>query len=443
MSSETRELRYPLGRSRAFVVWGVAMVAYVLAIFHRSSLGVAGLLATDRFEISNSELAAFTVLQLLVYAAMQVPVGVLLDRFGPRALLLSGGILMSLGQFAFAVVDAFSGALMARGVVGAGDAMIFASVIRLANAWFTPRQVPMVVQGTGMIGQLGSVLASVPLTIMLREIGWTRTFATAATFSVVALIVVLLVVRDSPYRDRQVTEVRIGELVRSLGGVWRSAGTQLAFWMHFTSQFAINCFALLWGFPFLVEGQGLSDEAASTVLLVMVASVLLIGFVMARVIARFPYYRSVLVLIVVVAIAVVWAAVLLWPGQSPIWLLLVMAVVTATGGPASMVAFDVARTFTSPQAVGRVTGVVNGGGYVATLAVIALIGLVLDLHATDGVTRTLGDFKMAMAVQFLFWAVGGWQIFRWRRRAIAVLAASGEDRVTRLRNGEQVSLPVI
>ncbi|MFS3130223.1 MFS transporter [Nocardioides sp. Bht2] len=443
MTSEARELRYPLGRSRAFLVWGIAMVAYVLAIFHRSSLGVAGLLATERFEISNSELAAFTVLQLLVYAAMQVPVGVLLDRYGPRALLLSGGILMAAGQFAFAVVDGFGGALVARGVVGAGDAMIFASVIRLANAWFPARQVPMVVQGTGMIGQLGSVLASVPLTIMLREIGWTRTFAAAATCSVVVLIVVLLVVRDSPYRERQVTEVRIGELVRSLGGVWRSAGTQLAFWMHFTSQFAINCFALLWGFPFLVEAQGLSDEAASTVLLVMVASVLVIGWAMAKLIARFPYYRSLLVVGVVVAIAVVWAVVLLWPGQSPVWLLVLMAVVTAVGGPASMVAFDVARTFTSPQAIGRVTGLVNGGGYIATLAVTALIGLILDLHATDGDTRSLGDFKLAMAVQFLFWGVGAVQIIRWRRRAIALLSADGGDRVTRLRRGEQVSLPVI
>ncbi|CAM3330820.1 MFS transporter [Nocardioides dubius] len=443
MDGETRELRYPLGQARAFVVWALALAVYVMAVFHRTSLGVAGLLATDRFEISNSELAAFTVLQLLVYAAMQVPVGVMLDRYGPRVLLVAGGVLMSLGQLAFAVVEGFGPALVARGVVGAGDAMIFASVIRLANWWFTPRQVPMVVQVTGMVGQLGSVLASVPLTLLLREYGWSRTFATAATVGLVILIGVLLVVRDSPYLERQVSEIDLGALVRSLPGVWRSPGTQVGFWAHFTSQFGVNCFALLWGFPFLVEGQGLSEETASTVLLVMVASVLVVGIVIAKLIERFPFYRSLLVFAVVVAIATVWAVVLLWPGQSPLWLLLVMGVVTAVGGPASMVAFDVARTFTSPQAVGRVTGVVNVGGYLATLLVTALIGLILDLHARDGSTRTLVDFKLAMSVQFLFWIGGSVQMLRWRRRAIIALNQDDDTHVPRLRQGDQVSAPLI
>lgn len=443
MDSETRELRYPLGRARAVAVWVIALAVYVMAVFHRTSLGVAGLLATDRFEISNSELAAFTVLQLLVYASMQVPVGVILDRYGPRALLLVGGVLMSLGQLAFAFVDGFGPALLARGVVGAGDAMIFASVLRLANWWFTARQVPMVVQLTGMVGQLGSVLASVPLTLLLREYGWTRTFAAAATIGLVILVGVLLVVRDSPYLERQVSEVDLPELVRSLPGVWRSPGTQVGFWAHFTAQFGVNCFGLLWGFPFLVEGQGLSEETASTVLLVMTVSVLVVGVVVAKLIERFPFYRSLLVLAVVVAIATVWAVVLLWPGRSPLWLLLVMGVVTAIGGPASMVAFDVARTFTSPQAVGRVTGVVNVGGYLATLLVTALIGLILDLHAHDGSTRTLGDFKLAMSVQYLFWIGGGIQMLRWRRRAIAALDQDDEAHVPRLRRGDQVSAPLI
>ena len=67
---------HDIGRRRAWVVWLVALSVYVLAVFNRSSLGVAGLLAADRFDISATQLAAFTVLQLLVYAGMQVPVGV-------------------------------------------------------------------------------------------------------------------------------------------------------------------------------------------------------------------------------------------------------------------------------------------------------------------------------------------------------------------------------
>ncbi len=78
----TEAVESRVGSSRAWAVWGVGLSVYLLAVFNRSSLGVAGLLAADRFEIEATALAFFTVLQLVVYACMQIPVGVLLDRFG-------------------------------------------------------------------------------------------------------------------------------------------------------------------------------------------------------------------------------------------------------------------------------------------------------------------------------------------------------------------------
>jgi nitrate/nitrite transporter NarK len=74
---------------------GRRALAYLLAIFHRSSLAVAGLTAADRFHISAAQLATFTMLQLLVYAGMQIPVGLLVDRFGPRTVILTGAILLT------------------------------------------------------------------------------------------------------------------------------------------------------------------------------------------------------------------------------------------------------------------------------------------------------------------------------------------------------------
>ena len=108
-SASTGERRqvHDIGRRRAWVIWLVALSVYVLAVFHRSSLGVAGLLAADRFGISATQLAFFTVLQLLVYAGMQIPVGVLLDRYGSRRLLLTGLVLMTAGQLAFAFATSF------------------------------------------------------------------------------------------------------------------------------------------------------------------------------------------------------------------------------------------------------------------------------------------------------------------------------------------------
>src|SRR5690348_128825 len=107
------------------MVYGAAVALYILAVFNRSSLGVAGLLATDRFHIAAAQLSVFTMVQLLVYAAMQIPVGALLDRFGPKRMLLSGALLMTLAQLGFAVSDTFSAGIVARIFLGVGDAMVF------------------------------------------------------------------------------------------------------------------------------------------------------------------------------------------------------------------------------------------------------------------------------------------------------------------------------
>ena len=136
------------------MVWGTAVAVYFLAIFHRSSLGVAGLAAADRFHISASQLSTFTVLQLLVYAAMQIPVGVLLDRFGPQRLLVAGALLMTAAQLGFAWTGTYGGALSARVFVGMGDAMVFISVLRLIASWFPPMRSPLITAFTAMLGQM-------------------------------------------------------------------------------------------------------------------------------------------------------------------------------------------------------------------------------------------------------------------------------------------------
>ena len=154
-----------------WVVWVVGLLVYVLAVFHRSSLGVAGLVAAERFDISATQLATFTMLQLLVYAGMQIPVGLLVDRFGPRSVLLVGLVLMTLAQGSFAFADSYSTALVARAFVGIGDAMTFICVLRLVNSWFPLRRIPFVTQITGTLGQLGAVAAAVPMTWALAHLG--------------------------------------------------------------------------------------------------------------------------------------------------------------------------------------------------------------------------------------------------------------------------------
>jgi predicted MFS family arabinose efflux permease len=440
----TREQIHDIGQRRAWVIWLVALAVYVLAVFHRSSLGVAGIVAADRFDINATSLATFTVLQLVVYAGMQVPVGVLLDRFGSRAMLITGLVLMTAGQLGFAFVESFPAAVAARAVVGAGDAMVFVSVIRLVTVWFLVRQGPMVTQLTGLSGQLGAIAAAGPLSYLLHELGWTGAFALTSSIGVVLLVAVLALVKDSPYRRGDVVAIKLRALALSVRTVWGNPGTRLGMWSHFVSQFSATVFALLWGYPFLVQGLGWSTSGASTLLMAMTAWAVVSGLVTARLVARLPYYRSWIVVGIVIAMVVPWTAVLLWPGVAPGWLVVVMAFATASGGPAAMVGFDLARSFTPPHETGRANGLVNVGGFTASLLTMALIGVVLDLSASGGMgSYTLGDFKLAMSVQYVFWAFGIVQTLRYRRRGLAHLARVHPGSVEQMKAGRPFVHPGI
>lgn len=430
-----------LGGRRAYAVWLAALAVYVLAVFHRTSLGVAGLLAAERFHISATQLATFTVLQLLVYAALQVPVGVLLDRFGSQRMVLAGLALMTGGQLLFAVVGTFELGVVARVLVGAGDAMIFVSVIRLVALWFRGRQSPFITQLTGQMGQVGAIAASFPLAAALHGVGWTPTFLGAALIGVVLAVAVVLVMRDAPGEEHP--PLRFRALGRTLRHTWQTPGTRLGLWSHFTSQFGMTVFTLLWGFPFLVRGQGLSEPAAGALLVLMTTTQIVTGPVLGGLVARHPYQRSRMVLGIVSTMAAVWAVVLFWPGPAPLPLLIMLVIATGLGGPAAMVGFDLARSFNPQERIGSALGVVNVGGFVASLSAMALIGMVLD-HVTPGGSSayTLDGFRLAMAVQFPFWLLGAVQIWRYRRKAIGHLDAHHPEALQALRDGES-ALPGI
>lgn len=406
-------------KHRAVLVYAVAVTAYVAAVFHRSSLGVTGVDAADRFHISAAALATFSVAQLAVYAAMQVPVGVLLDRYGSRRLLLAGGALMVAGQLCFAVATDVRLAVAARVLVGLGDAMTFISVLRIVAFWFPGRRNPLLVQLTGTVGQLGAVLGAVPLVALLHHAGWTPAFLTAAALGASALLLVLVAVRDTPHAEHP-TDVAAGlaSVRRQLADAWAQPGTRLGLWTHFVTQFSGSVFALLWGYPFLVQGQRFSPTAAASLLTLMTLVTLVTGPVIAHLCARHPFHRSVVVFAITAATAAVWAAVLAWPGRAPHWLLVGLVVVLAVNGPGSVIGFDYARTFNPVHRIGSATGIVNVGGFVASILLILAVGVVLDLATPAGRgAPTLDAFRWAFAVQYLLWALGAAQVLRYRNAA--------------------------
>ncbi len=387
---------------RAWGVLLVAMVAYIVGVLQRSSMGVAGVAASDRFIVDATALSSLAVLQLLVYALLQIPVGVLVDRVGPRVLIVTGALTMAGGQLAVAFADELAVAVVGRVLVGAGDAMTFISVLRLLGAWFSPGRLPQLSQWVGTIGQSGQLLSAVPFALVLQLNGWSTAFASAASLSVIVAVAVLVAVRDAPSAAPLDRSASLGAALASLRASIRHPGTRLGFWAHAATQSSGAMLALLWGFPMLSIGLGYGPAVAAGMIGLMVVIAAIAGPIIGLLSARFPFRRSNLVLGIVGLMAVAWTIVLLWPGQPPFWMIVALIVVVAAGGPGSLIGFDFARTYNPPVRHGAASGFVNLGGFTVTVVIVLLVGVLLDVQSPGAPADQLyawEHWRVALAVQ--------------------------------------------
>jgi nitrate/nitrite transporter NarK len=296
--------------------------------------------------------------------------------------------------------------------------MTFISVLRLIAVWFPPQRVPLLTQSAGLLGQVGQIAAAFPLVALLTGVGWSASFLTASFIGLAIAVAASVGLRNAPPgpAPRHVP-VGAGQALARLKRAWREPGTRLGLWTHFTAQFSGTVFALLWGYPFLVVGEHRTPAEAGLLLTLLVFVGMVVGPIVGHLAGRWPYRRSVPVLAIVAATVIAWTVVLAWPGRAPLAVLVMLVVVLASNGPGSLMAFDYARTENEAERIGSATGIVNVGGFVASLLTIALIGIVLSVtSAGSPAGYTLHDFKLAFSVQYLFWAVGLAGLLYSRRR---------------------------
>jgi MFS family permease len=173
-------------------------------------------------------------------------------------------------------------------------------------------------------------------------------------------------------------------------------------------------FGVLWGVPFLVEGQGLSRNAASTVLLASVAVAIVIGPPIGWLTGRFRATRVPLAIGTSTATVLGWYAVLAaFSAPMPRWLLVALVLLTATGAPISSIGFALARDYNGPAIVGTATGVVNVAGFLAAILACLSLGWTLDVLGSV----SLHSYRLAFAVAVTVQAFGLVQMVRWWLRA--------------------------
>lgn len=412
-------------KSTTFWVMFAGAFTYLLAVTNRSSLGVAALLATERFQVNAAALSTLAVSQLIVYALMQVPVGILLDRYGAKKMLVLGSAAMTAGQLLVSVSQTLGLAVAGRMFVGLGDAFIFISVIRLVNGWFVGSRATRVQQLVTNTGQLGQAVSAIPFASLLHWGGWQVSFMLLSMVTSLSVFLGMALLKND--RHEHAHNERPKDIKTVLGFLkenFKHPGVRMAFWVHFTLQSAPSVFGLLWGYPFLVEAVGLQPMLASLLLSSFVIVGFFIGPLVSWFCARFPVRRSFWVLSMALAVFAIWSVVILTPGKPNLAIILLLCLILAASGPSSMIAFDYARTFAPTVKLGTASGVVNVGGFMATFIMMFVAGVVLDLvqavavsAGEDAALYSIAGFKWAMTVQLAVLVIGVSMFLVERRKA--------------------------
>lgn len=383
----------------AWRMWALAAAFYLVAIFHRMSLGVASMDAAERFGVATGTIAVLSTVQLAMYLLMQIPAGLLADRIGPRRSLGLGLVAMGAGELLFAVSPSIELALVGRALVGVGDACMFLNVLRVAAHWLPARHYALAAALTAACGAFGQLLSTAPLSAALGGLGWTPTFAASGVLTAVLAILAVRRIQDRPDGSAGPRAGAHAPIMPALRRAWRSPGTRHGLWVHFTLNAPFVTLTGLWAYPYLVEGQGIAPATAATLLAGAVVVFGVSAPALGLLVGRNPQLRGALASGIALTTATGLAALLGWPGgQPPLVLIAAVLGAAAFGGAASMLAFDLAR-----EGGGSASSMVNIGGFGAAIIGQAAIGLLVSVHL---------DYRLALTPLLALAAWGAVQTVR-------------------------------
>ncbi|MDO4909760.1 MAG: MFS transporter [Corynebacterium sp.] len=362
--------------TRGVSIWFAAVCCLILAVTGRTSFGVAGLYAMDHFHINTAQLAVFTSVQVAVYALSQIPMGRMIDNFGPRRILFGGAISMFIGQLILAFAHVFSVAIVGRIFIGLGDATAFVSVMRLIPEWIPRSKAPLFAQFTGSLGQLGQFLSAIPFAALLSTSSWTTSFISLGAISFVICLAAFLIIRDSAKPRKKIQQDSIREQLRY---VVTSRITWRAFFMHWSGFALLTTYTLLWGVPLMKLGMGFSDAKAHSILVIITIGCMVFAPFMGILSGRLPHHRSLANVISMAIVMVLWALFFLLGHQNFV-LFLIANIAMAGTAAVSGYGFDDIREQMRPEVIGTATGLGNMGAWIGAMIMSQVFGILLNHH---------------------------------------------------------------
>ncbi|MEQ1515493.1 MAG: MFS transporter [Usitatibacteraceae bacterium] len=387
LSPRASQHRHP-PPSLAWTMWGLGAALYFIGFYQRVAPAVITVELSQAFGLTAAALGNLSAFYFYSYVALQIPTGLLADRFGPRVLLTIGAAIAGIGTAVFAIAPDTWTANLGRLLIGGSVGVAFVSMLKLASHWMPARQFALASALALVVGVFGAVSAGAPLRLLVDEFGWRAMMWASAALTIMLGVLTWVTVRDDPeargyksYADHTAQSASVDlaphkGVFAGLLEAFRERNVFLLFFIAGAPSSIILTFAGLWGVPFLTTHYALSAANAaglcSAMMVTWAIGCLVYGAASDRIGRRKP-----LMIGGMFVVLVLWATFIYVPALPYFWLVTLLLSIGFFSG-CFILSFVFAKESCTVRLSGTVSGIANMGVIQGPMYMQPLVGIILD-----------------------------------------------------------------
>ena len=369
---------------------------YIVSQFYRSSTAVIAPDLVRDIGFSPESLGLLTGAFFLAFGLTQIPLGVMLDRFGPRRTMTGMLLFAVAGALVFAGAESWAMLTLGRALMGIGCAAVFMGSVVVCARWFAPDRLATTASIVLAVGGAGNLLSATPLAYAADQIGWRDAFTAMAGITALLALAVFLLVRDAPpdhpFHGRK--HETLGAVMSGIGEVLRNRRLPYLAAMAFVAYPSMATILTLWAGPYLADIHGLDGVGRGNVLLATALAMILGTLFYGPLDRRFDTRKGIAIggalvtVVVLIALAVVTAP--------PLWLAVALLTLLGFFGSYSVMIMAHGRASFPEHLVGRAVTMVNFVNFTGVAVMQVLTGFIV------GALSKAGDAPPEIAYRAVF-----------------------------------------
>ena len=266
--------------SRRWIIFILATSHFFLSQFYRTSNAVIATQLIQDLSLDTEGLGLLSASFFYGFAITQIPIGLLLDKVGPRKMMTLLSLLGIIGAFVFSVADSLSMGLIGRILLGIGMACNLMGTFKLLTTWFEPLIFATLSGLVISVGTMGNIVATTPLVMLVEEMGWRQSFQLIAGINLVLTLILFMVVRDRPGLSSGApagieSSISFRQAFSNLATLLKDRDYWIISLATFVRYGTFAAFQALWAGPFLMEAMGYSAVKTGNLILLMTVGIIM------------------------------------------------------------------------------------------------------------------------------------------------------------------------